>query len=196
MQDIPNIILLRFMERLGKSQVPASYHAEYLQWLRYYLDFCNRSPMSDSKTNRVRLHCEKLKSKKQTVDQLRRAAHAISLYFEILKTIMPPQSEATSSTVVGAASIELSPPSSAISAPPGPEPEFHPGQPTALSSGYWRQVTSPSPIPRNGTTSWNGRRPPFTLAFCGMLLRRGFAELPVFQQTFSHSLLPLQPVDN
>ena len=34
MQDIPNIILLRFMERLGKSQVPASYHAEYLQWLR------------------------------------------------------------------------------------------------------------------------------------------------------------------
>ena len=49
MQDIPNAIMSRFMERLARSQVPASYHAEYLQWLRYYIDFCTRDPLPDSK---------------------------------------------------------------------------------------------------------------------------------------------------
>jgi hypothetical protein len=56
MQDIPDVILSRFMGRLERSPVPASYHAEYLQWLRYYLDFCTRYPMPDSKANRVRLY--------------------------------------------------------------------------------------------------------------------------------------------
>ena len=63
MLDIPKAILTGFMERLEKSTVPPSYHAEYLQWLRYYLDFSARFPMPDSKAERVRLFCEKLKTK-------------------------------------------------------------------------------------------------------------------------------------
>jgi len=108
MKDIPDAILSRFMGRLERSQVPASYYAEYLQWLRYYLDFSTRSRMPDSKAARVRLYCDKLKSTNRTDGQLRRAAHAVSLYFEIVKIVLPPELAATSGGVVDPAATRTS----------------------------------------------------------------------------------------
>jgi len=135
MQDIPDHILSRFIDRLKRSQVPESYHAEYLQWLRYYLDFCSRNPMPDSKSNRVRLYCEKLKSKNQTSAQLQRAAHAVSLYFEIMKTLTPPMPVASTSSV-NSSSSNLLPLRTARPGPSEPEPVFPSGQPTARTSCY------------------------------------------------------------
>ena len=89
MLRIPDAILSRFTERLKNSQVPVCYHAEYLQWLRYYLDFSVVCTLPDSKAEQVRLFCEKLKSKNKTPDQQRRAAHAVSLYFAIVKNGLP-----------------------------------------------------------------------------------------------------------
>ena len=74
-----------FMTLLKQSRVPPSSHAEYLQWLRYYLDFCDKYSPPESKSDRVRLFCEKLSDRKQTPEQQQRAAHAVSLYFALLK---------------------------------------------------------------------------------------------------------------
>lgn len=74
-----------YIVQLKQSRVPPSQHAEYLQWLRYYLDFCGKHALPDSKSERVRLFCEKLNDKKQTPKQQQRAAHAVSLYFAMLK---------------------------------------------------------------------------------------------------------------
>ena len=59
MQDIPKDIMASFMERLKRSNIPASYHAEYLQWLRYYLDFAASYPMPDSNGASFRAIVEK-----------------------------------------------------------------------------------------------------------------------------------------
>ena len=85
MDGIPAPLLSRFLCHLKQSRIPESNHAEYLQWLRYYLDFCDKYSSPDSKSERVRLFCEKLREKKQATKQLHRAAHAISLYFTMLK---------------------------------------------------------------------------------------------------------------
>ncbi|MFZ3207313.1 MAG: site-specific integrase, partial [Geobacteraceae bacterium] len=68
-----------------KREIPVDRFTEYKKWLRYYLDFCDKYPVPDVKSERVRLFCDKLKGKNQTEEQLKRAAHAVSLYFEILK---------------------------------------------------------------------------------------------------------------
>ena len=85
MDGIPAPLLSRFLCYLKQSRIPESDHAEYLQWLRYYLDFCDKYSPPDSKSERVRLFCEKLREKKLATKQLHRAAHAISLYFAMLK---------------------------------------------------------------------------------------------------------------
>lgn len=85
MDGTPTPLLSRFLCHLKQSRIPESNHAEYLQWLRYYLDFCYKYSPPDSKSERVRLFCEKLREKNQTTKQQCRAAHAVSLYFTMLK---------------------------------------------------------------------------------------------------------------
>jgi Phage integrase, N-terminal SAM-like domain len=62
-----------------KRAVPASGQAAYKKWIRYYLDFCSKYPVPDSKSERVRLFIEKLREKKRTLEQQKQAAHAVSL---------------------------------------------------------------------------------------------------------------------
>ena len=83
---IPNVIFTEFAEHLKSRNIPPARNGEYRKWLRYYLDFCDKYPVSTSKAERVRLFCEKLKEKKQTEAQRQRAAHAVSLYFEMMNS--------------------------------------------------------------------------------------------------------------
>ncbi|WP_224958182.1 integron integrase [Geomonas subterranea] len=85
MNGIPEPVVLAFLHLLTQSRVPPALHAEYLQWLRYYLDFCERHSPPESKSDRVRLFCEKLKERNRTANQRQRAAHAVSIYFTLLK---------------------------------------------------------------------------------------------------------------
>lgn len=64
-----------------------SRHADFKKWLRYFMDFCNKYLVPDSRPEQVRLFTEKLREKKQTADQLKQAAYAVSLYFEILRKL-------------------------------------------------------------------------------------------------------------
>jgi hypothetical protein len=50
---IPADILAQYNAILVKRAVPASRHADYKKWLRYYLDFSGKYPVPDSKSDRV-----------------------------------------------------------------------------------------------------------------------------------------------
>jgi len=82
MLPISDNILARFNEVLKQREVHESFHDYYRKWLRYYLDFCNKYPPPEDKSEKVRCFIEKLKSKKQTPQQCTQAAHAVSLFFE------------------------------------------------------------------------------------------------------------------
>src|SRR5712692_5030145 len=82
---IPDNILTQYDAILLKRSVPATCHASYKKWLRYYWDFCGKYPVPDSKSDRVRLFIDKLRDKKQTPEQQKQAAHAVALYCESLQ---------------------------------------------------------------------------------------------------------------
>ncbi|HEV8716782.1 MAG TPA: integron integrase [Candidatus Binatia bacterium] len=85
MIDIPADILARYAAVLVQCSVPPSHHGDYRKWLRYYLDFCAKRDLPDSRQERVRLFLAKLQEKKQTPEQQKQAAHAVSLYFALLR---------------------------------------------------------------------------------------------------------------
>ena len=82
MLPIPEYISVRFNNVLSQRAIPESFHVHYRKWLRYFLDFCEKYPLPEAKSEQVRKFIEKLKSKKQTPQQCTQAAHAISLFFE------------------------------------------------------------------------------------------------------------------
>ncbi len=82
MLPLPGNVLEQFNEVLTKRDVHESSHLYYRKWLRYFLDFQNKYPPPEEKSQQVRLFIEKLKSKKQTPQQCSQAAHAVSLFFE------------------------------------------------------------------------------------------------------------------
>lgn len=84
MLRIPGSTLTEYVAYLRSRNIPPSRNSEYTKWLRYYLDFCNKYPVPTSKAERVRLFCDKLKEKRQNDTHRERAAHAVSLYFEML----------------------------------------------------------------------------------------------------------------
>lgn len=82
MLPIPNDISAQYQVVLDRRKVPVSLHADYRKWLRYYLDFRNKYPPPDSRSDHVRLFIGKLRDKKQSQEQQKQAAHALSLFFE------------------------------------------------------------------------------------------------------------------
>jgi hypothetical protein len=80
---VPRRLYALYAAHLKLRDIAASQHAEYKKWLRYFLDFCDKYSPPASKSERIRLFCEKLREKRQTEAQRGRAAHAISLYFEM-----------------------------------------------------------------------------------------------------------------
>ena len=90
MLKIPDNILIQYEAILIKKVPTVSVHSDYKKWLRYFLDFCGKYPVPDSKSERVRLFIEKLREKKQTPAQQKQAAHAVSFYFEVIRAGLEP----------------------------------------------------------------------------------------------------------
>lgn len=97
MITIPNDVFTKYVIYLIKKGVPASSHAEYKKWLRYYLDFCDKYPVPEAKHEKVRLFTAKLQEKKQSVPLQQRAANAVSLYFQMEKQEYRARNEGRSS---------------------------------------------------------------------------------------------------
>ena len=85
MLPVPVPILERFEAILEKRAVSPIQRANYKKWLRYFLDFRAKYPIPAARSDQVRLFIDKLREKKQTPFQQNQAAHAVSLYFEMLR---------------------------------------------------------------------------------------------------------------
>jgi hypothetical protein len=82
MLPIPQDVLAKFDALLRERAVPAPFHADYRKWLRYFLDFRSKYPLPEPRSEQVRLFIRKLQEKKQSLEQQKQAAHALSLFFE------------------------------------------------------------------------------------------------------------------
>jgi hypothetical protein len=82
MYMIPADIWEQYAAVLKKRAIPISRHADYRKWLRYYLDFRSKYPLPASRSEQVRMFINKLRGKKQSIEQQKQAAHALSLFFE------------------------------------------------------------------------------------------------------------------
>jgi hypothetical protein len=89
MQMIPADILEQYSAVLKKRAVPAFRHADYRKWLRYFLDFRSKYPLPEARSEQVRLFILKLREKKQSPEQQKQAAHAVSLFFESQSQVKP-----------------------------------------------------------------------------------------------------------
>jgi hypothetical protein len=85
MLDILADVLAQYETGLVRYSVPLPHHGSYRKWLRYYLDFCAKHHPPDSRQERVRLFLAKLQEKNQTPAQQKQAAHAVALYFALLR---------------------------------------------------------------------------------------------------------------
>jgi hypothetical protein len=82
MLPVPDDISAAFEAVLQKRGVSPSLRADYRKWLRYFLDFRGKYPPPASKSEQVRLFVDKLRSKGQSPENQKQAAHALSLFFE------------------------------------------------------------------------------------------------------------------
>ena len=87
MLNIPDNILVQYEAILKKKVSDVSDHRQYKKWLRYFMDFCDKHHVAGPESERVRLFVEKLREKKQSTEQQKQAAYAVSLYFEIQRKL-------------------------------------------------------------------------------------------------------------
>jgi hypothetical protein len=83
MLTIPPETLTRYAALLEKRAVPAIQRNFYEKWLRYYLDFCVKYRLSDSSSKSLPQFFAKLREKKQADEQIKQAAHAVSVYLDL-----------------------------------------------------------------------------------------------------------------
>ena len=138
MLAIPENVLARFNEVLKQRAVQEAFHVHYRKWLRYFLDFCEKYPPPETKSEQVRLFIEKLKSKKQTPQQCSQAAHAVSLFFESQQPINCPPSGTVGGKNLPSACLPNSPPKARVTKSAVTEGIWLPAMPTAA-------VAEPSP---------------------------------------------------
>ncbi len=93
-----------FEEILLRHDIPATHYGYYKKWLRYFLDFCEKYPEINERSELARGFLEKLRSKGQSPHYCRQAAHVVSLFFEMGQqpgsAAFNPQPPAESATVV------------------------------------------------------------------------------------------------
>jgi integron integrase len=78
-----------FTTLLTVRGIPQGQIEYYKKWLRYYYDFSASNLKAQENAAKVRLFLDKLKSKGQSSYQCQQAAHAVSLYFELLEQNTP-----------------------------------------------------------------------------------------------------------
>ena len=85
MIQLPNHLIEQYRVHSIKRGIENKDFADYLKWVRYFLDYCEKYCVSGDEEQRIHLFLEKLKEKKQAEARRRQAYQAVSLYFEMLK---------------------------------------------------------------------------------------------------------------
>jgi integron integrase len=84
MEALPSRLRADFERCLRHKGIPPNTQAAYHTWLRYYWDFCHKYHFPHDQQASLPHFLKKLQDKKQTTAQQEQAAHAISLYYELL----------------------------------------------------------------------------------------------------------------
>ena len=83
MKQIPQPTKGRYEALLAQHHIPKMDHPNHLNWLRYYLDFCQKYDFNEGDKKSLPQFIKKLKAKKQTEQQKNQAFNAISLFQDI-----------------------------------------------------------------------------------------------------------------
>jgi integron integrase len=86
MKQIASVLRAAFLRRMAERGVPGERQREYLQWLRFYLDFCHRYRHAPRDTDSLGPYLLKLTAKGQSPERQKTAAASVSLYYELIKT--------------------------------------------------------------------------------------------------------------
>ena len=86
MKKIPAVLISRFKALLVSNRIPERYHAYYLKWLRYYLDFCHKYGFDESDPQSLPAFIMKLKEKRQAAGLQEQAFAAIRMYYGLIES--------------------------------------------------------------------------------------------------------------
>ena len=85
MKKIPAALIPRFKALLVSNRIPGRYHAYYLKWLRYYLDFCHKYGFDESDQQSLPAFIRKLE-KRQAAASQEQAFAAIRMYYGLIES--------------------------------------------------------------------------------------------------------------
>jgi hypothetical protein len=74
------------LRTMTARSVPTDQRADYLKWLRYYLDFCLKYRHAPRDHESLGPFLRKLAEKRQSPERQQRAAASIALYYDLMKT--------------------------------------------------------------------------------------------------------------
>lgn len=97
---LPPHLYKQYLAYCIKSGVKDYECADYLKWLRYFLDFCEKYHVAGDESQRGTLFIDKLRSKRQSEEKRNQAEQAVSLYFEMIKGVAASHSAVTEPQVV------------------------------------------------------------------------------------------------
>ena len=84
LKRIPKDTFNFFVKILKENSIPFDKHSQYIKWLRFYLDFCEKYHFSENDSDSLPHFIQKLTDKKQNVQDRDLAAIAVKLYYQIL----------------------------------------------------------------------------------------------------------------
>lgn len=97
---LPPHLYKQYLTCCIRSGVKDNERADYVKWLRYFLDFCEKYHVAGEESQRGILFIGKLRSKGQSEEKRHQAEHAVSLYFEMIKGVTTSHSQLTEPQVV------------------------------------------------------------------------------------------------
>ena len=83
MLAVPPELVQRYEARLVQQNLMAGQRPHYHQWLRYYLDFCQKYGFAPADRQSLPAFQEKLRTQHQPETLCQQAGHAVSLYWEM-----------------------------------------------------------------------------------------------------------------
>ena len=87
MIKIPPKIEINYKAILRQKNINQRYKPYFMKWLRYYLDFCHKYHFVPEKIESLGNFQKKLSDKRQTSNQIRQARHAITLFYEMKRSV-------------------------------------------------------------------------------------------------------------
>lgn len=82
---LPPHLFKQYRSFCSSSGVTENEYNDFLKWLRYFLDFCEKYQVAGNEPERLRLFLDKLQHKGQSEEKRQQAKHAVSAYFAMIR---------------------------------------------------------------------------------------------------------------